>query len=137
MSNWRSWRWVRAVSRWVSRIRKRPLDPVLREFVYMDQATVTSLTVSKLGPIPTEVRESLTESTRHAATSTLKATAGPLTSALGANFEASRTRGSEVVSQSVIQDTFRRLHAAVADDLILRTDHQYPSVSDASITPRT
>jgi hypothetical protein len=90
-----------------------------REFVYLDEISVTSLIASRDGAIKETVKETLTHSTERegktSAASTLKAVK------FSAESRAKRTDTSanEVVRKAVIQSTFRDLRTGGHDELVL------------------
>lgn len=94
----------------------------LREFVYLDEVSVTSLLSSILGAIPSEITESLTKSTRsefsgggeYKVSATLKANAG-------VKREITRTSDYQVLRKASIQATFKDLYASVESSLVLRS----------------
>lgn len=82
----------------------------LREFIYLDEVSVTSLLAARDGEIPETVSDTLSRTAE--AESTISV-AGPVKALkLGAESrtKATDTTAQEVVRRAVIQSTFRRLH---------------------------
>lgn len=123
MTNW----WTR----WLQRRRRKSLSqrwPDLREFVYLDEVSVTSLLSSRLGKVPSEFTDTLTESTKAGINSSIGANAAVLKSSIGSSIESSLTRDTKILSKATIQATFKRLYEGEADQLALRSIH--PSEPD-------
>lgn len=91
--------------------RDRKWRSTLREFIYLDEVSVTSLLAARDGEIPASVTDTLTRSA--AAETRLTGALSPSKELrLGAEAHSSVTDTSsrEVVRRAVIQSTFRRLH---------------------------
>ncbi|MFD4274019.1 hypothetical protein R2B67_27285 [Streptomyces cyaneofuscatus] len=98
---------------WNSRKRRRHLaaiKPVLREFVYLDEVSVTSLLSSRLGALPEQYTETLSKSIKSEVNSSINADAKVLKSAVGSRFETTQSNDSQVVRKATIQATFKDLH---------------------------
>lgn len=91
-----------------------------REFVYLDEVSVTSLIASRDGAIKESVKETLTRSSERES----KTTAGPSGKSFkfSTEFRAKNTETAahEVVRKAVIQSTFRDLRTGGDDELLLR-----------------
>jgi hypothetical protein len=129
MTNW----W----DRWRQRRRRKSLSrrwPDLREFVYLDEVSVTSLLSSRLGKVPSEFTDTLTESTTAGINSSIGANAAVLKSSIGSSIESSLTQDTKILSKATIQATFKRLYEGEADHLALRPIHPSeprPTADDA------
>lgn len=113
-----AWLKVKVLRRDVRNIKR------LREFIYLDEVSVTSLLASILGAIPSEITEKLTNSTRSersvgvnvgARDAAFKPTAG-------LKRETTRTNDYQVLRKASIQATFRDLYSNVESSLTLRPD---------------
>ncbi|MFD5815082.1 hypothetical protein [Streptomyces sp. NPDC127038] len=95
----------------------------LREFIYLDEVSVTSLLASILGAIPSEITEKLTNSTRSEASGSgeHKFVAGKVNA--GIKREVTRTSDYQVLRKASIQATFKDLYASVESSLALRSGH--------------
>ncbi|GHJ54428.1 hypothetical protein Nm8I071_37350 [Nonomuraea sp. TT08I-71] len=91
-----------------------------REFVYLDEVSVTSLIASRDGAIKETVKETLTRSSERES----KTIAGPSGKSFrfSTEFRAKNTETAahEVVRKAVIQSTFRDLRTGGDDELLLR-----------------
>lgn len=85
--------------------------PVLREFVYLDEVSVTSLLSSRLGALPSEYSETLSNSIKSEVNSGVDVDAKVVKSKLGSRFEATQSKDSQVLRKATIQATFKDLHA--------------------------
>ncbi|MEV0576673.1 hypothetical protein [Streptomyces sp. NPDC050392] len=93
----------------------------LREFIYLDEVSVTSLLSSIRGAIPSEITQKLTRSARtensgggEYKTSLFKVTAGT-------KREITHTTDYQVLRKASIQATFKDLYANVESSLVLRS----------------
>lgn len=111
----------------------------LREFIYLDEVSVTSLLASILGAIPSEITEKLTNSTRSersigvnmgARDATFKPNAG-------VKRETTRTNDYQVLRKASIQATFRDLYSNVESSLTLRADPLPENISKLRRQVRT
>ena len=91
----------------------------LREFIYLDEVSVTSLLSSRLGGVPSEFTDTLTELTKTGINSSLGASAAFLKTNIGSNFESSLTQDTKVLSKATIQATFKRLRELESDRFAL------------------
>ncbi len=110
-------RWYR---RWVRRQASKRQGTTLREFVYLDEASVYSLIASRLGPIATDFTETETASLRVEAASTI-----------GGSAEI----GSQVLRKSIIQTTFKELYELEESSFAIRHIGEHlkpPSIYDLS-----
>jgi hypothetical protein len=111
----RIWNWFRR------RSKASTPDASLREFVYLDEVSVYSLTASRRGPITSELTDTESESVRSVLDSTLSVNPGVGGRAgVGSQFERSRTRGTQVVRKSIIQATFKDLLDFETESMQLR-----------------
>ncbi|WP_328621452.1 DUF6414 family protein [Streptomyces sp. NBC_00354] len=127
--------WIKAkvLRRGVRRMKR------LREFIYLDEVSVTSLLASILGAIPSEITEKLTNSTRSersigvsmgAREATFKPNAG-------VKRETTRTNDYQVLRKASIQATFRDLYSNVESSLTLRADPLPENISKLKRKIRT
>jgi hypothetical protein len=98
---WRRWRRRRAA--------QRNRDADLREFVYLDETSVYSLIVSRLGPVASEFTDTESASLRSEVQSTISAV-GPVKAEVGSTIEQTSGHSAQVVRQAIIQSTFKDLH---------------------------
>ncbi|MFI8530517.1 hypothetical protein ACIGMX_09730 [Streptomyces aquilus] len=83
--------------------------PILREFVYLDEVSVTSLLSSRLGALPSEYTETLSSSIKSEVSGSIGADAKVIKSGIGSRFEATQSKDSQVLRKSTIQATFKDL----------------------------
>lgn len=104
----------------------------LREFVYLDEVSVTSLLSSRLGALPSEFTDTLTDTTRAELSSELAGNAGVIKPKVGSRLETTRTQNSQVLRKATIQATFRDLYLHERESLAMRpVDGQASSEFDA------
>ena len=115
---------IRWWKRWRQRRREEPVAHraiKLREFVYLDEVSVTSLLSSRLGKLPSEFVETLTNARKAEVNANSEASAAAvLKSRIGSRYETSWTENSQVLSKATIQATFKRLHDIEEQSLTLR-----------------
>ncbi|MFI5898034.1 hypothetical protein ACIA5D_48925 [Actinoplanes sp. NPDC051513] len=103
----------------IFRKRDRSWSKQRREFVYLDEVSVTSLIAARDGAIKDTVKETLTRSSEREA----KATSGLAMSKIKFGSESrvknSDTSARETVRKAVIQSTFRDLRIGGEDELLL------------------
>ncbi|MER7546505.1 hypothetical protein ABTW95_26210 [Spirillospora sp. NPDC127506] len=92
----------------------------LREFVYLDEVSVTSLLSSRLGALPSEFTDTLTDSTRAELNSEFAGSAGVIKPRIGSRLETTRTQNSQVLRKATIQATFRDLYINERESLAMR-----------------
>jgi len=92
----------------------------LREFVYLDEVSVISLLSWRLGKLPSEFTDTLTDSTKAELNSNIEANAAVLKSRVGSRMESSQTQDTKVLSKATIQATFKKLYDEERDSLALR-----------------
>lgn len=92
----------------------------LREFVYLDDVSVYSLTASRLGAIATEFTEREARTLGTDVESSLEASGGLAKASVRARSSSSREQSSQVLRKSIIQTAFKNLHDLEADALRLR-----------------
>jgi hypothetical protein len=131
MTNW--------LTRWWLRRKNRSLLwrwPNLREFVYLDEVSVTSLLSSKIGKVPSEFTDSITESTKAGLNSSIGASGAVLKANIGSSIESSLTQDSKVVSKATIQATFKQLYESELDHLALKSIHPSKQAPSAAVAAR-
>jgi hypothetical protein len=128
---------IRWWKQWRQRRRDEPIAQrakELREFVYLDDVSVTSLLSSRLGKLPSEFTDTLASTSKAEVNANAEASAATiLKSRIGSRYEASRTENSQVLSKATIQATFKRLYdiEEEAQSLVLRPvlpDEQPPAI---------
>ncbi|MFI5729256.1 hypothetical protein ACIA49_03985 [Kribbella sp. NPDC051587] len=102
------------------RRRKKPtpqaLEAAFREFVYLDEVSVVSLLSARLGQVPSEFTQSVSNTSKVEITSGVDADAGVVKSKVGSRFESSQAQDTKVVSRATIQTGFRNLYAKAVED---------------------
>lgn len=107
--------------------RKRAWEQRRREFVYLDEVSVTSLVAARHGSIAETFKNTHSEATGAEATTQISTPSTMLTPGLGLNsrMTSSKTTTQEVVRRAVVQGTFRSLR--ITDlDLKLSVEDQQP-----------
>ncbi|MFF0117346.1 DUF6414 family protein [Streptomyces prasinus] len=104
----------------------------VREFIYLDEVSVTSLLASILGAIPSEITEKLTNSTRSelGGGGEYKVGAGKANATM--KREVTRTSDYQVLRKASIQATFKDLYASVESSLVLRSG-SFPELKPATM----
>ncbi|MCU1681721.1 MAG: hypothetical protein JWQ81_2460 [Amycolatopsis sp.] len=82
----------------------------LREFVYLDEVSVTSLLSSRKGRIPHEFTEGITAAMKAEINGQVEAGAGVVKGRIGSKYESSRSANSQVVSKATVQTLFKTLY---------------------------
>ena len=93
----------------------------LREFVYLDEVSVSSLLASRKGGIPTEFTESRTASLNSETGGSINVGFGGLGSSLDTRSQSSRSVSSQVLRKAVIQTSFNELYDIEKNHLSLRS----------------
>jgi hypothetical protein len=125
------------VNRWWKRWRRRSNRPAerpefeLREFVYLDEVSITSLLSSRLGKMPNEFTDTLTNATKAELNSSIQAGAAILKSGIGSRFESSSSADSKIVSKATIQASFKSLYDEEKESLAMRPTLLTEPVPDA------
>ena len=107
--------------------RKRTWEQRRREFVYLDEVSVTSLVAARHGSIAETFKNTHSETSGADVGSQFSTPATPLTPGLGLNsrMTSSKTTTQEVVRRAVVQGTFRSLRITDSD-LKLSVEDQQP-----------
>ena len=102
---------------WRRRRRTRQWEHKRREFVYLDDTSVTSLVAARHGSVPESFKETLSATTSSEVGSALTVPATPSKPgvALSTRSASSRSTSQEVVHRAVIQGTFRGLRIGDSD----------------------
>lgn len=108
------WRWQER--RKARRNKKKPL----REFVYLDETSAYSLYASRLGEIPSERTDTLTQVRQSEVGGSLNPTTGASGAGLTARAMSSQSQQSQVVSRAIVQSTFKDLLEKERNSLSLR-----------------
>ncbi|MFI6960983.1 hypothetical protein [Streptomyces sp. NPDC050255] len=105
---------ISRIRRWWQNRRKRKqlatYKPILREFVYLDEVSVTSLLSSRLGALPSEYTDTLSNSIKSEVSSSVNLDAKVVKSGVSSRFEATQSKDSQVLRKATIQATFKDLH---------------------------
>lgn len=91
----------------------------LREFVYLDEVSVTSLLASREGGVPKEITESQSTGFKGEVSGQANASAGVFKGQLASKWERSGGTNSQVVRQATVQTLFKLLYDLEAKDLVL------------------
>jgi len=124
---------IRRFKLWRRRRRARSTNKgafALREFVYLDEVSVTSLLSSRLGALPSEFTDSLTDTTTAELSSELAASVGVIKPQIASRLESTQTQNRQVVRKATIQATFKDLYDRERDSLVLRP------ITDDDVVPR-
>lgn len=107
-------------------LRKRAWEQRRREFVYLDEVSVTSLVAARHGSIAETFKNTHAETTSGEVGSSISAPATPLSPGFGltARTTSSRTTTQEVVRRAVVQGTFRSLRLTDTDLRLSVEDQQ-------------
>lgn len=92
----------------------------LREFVYLDEVSVYSLVASRVGPLPEEFTATESSGSRDELSSSVQASAGILKSSLASRGEETAATGSQVVSRSNVQATFKDLVEREQENFVIQ-----------------
>ncbi|WFE34553.1 hypothetical protein [Micromonospora sp. WMMD975] len=92
----------------------------MREFVYLDEVSVTSLLSSRLGKLPNEFTDTLTKASKEQRSSHFEGNWKALKTRVGSQRETTWTEDTKVVSKATIQATFKRLYREEKSSLVLR-----------------
>ncbi|WP_420197535.1 DUF6414 family protein [Dietzia maris] len=105
--------------------RRRAWEKRRREFVYLDETSVTSLVAARHGSIAETFKDTHSENLSSQISSQVNAPSSAISPGLGLNSQvaAARTTTQEVVRRAVVQGTFRHLRVT-DDDLLLSVDDQ-------------
>lgn len=100
----------------------------LREFIYLDEVSVTSLLSSRLGAIPSEFQDAVTSSMTAEINGHIEADAVIAKSRLGSSVKSGQTTNHQVVRKATIQATFKDLYEKEQDRLTVRPSREYESL---------
>ncbi len=126
------------LSRWRRRRRRdkaaaESADAPLREFVYLDDVSVYSLTASRLGSIATEFTDTETSTLGGEVESSLEGFGGFAKGSVRANSSSSREQSSQVLRKSIIQTAFKDMYDREADRLAIASPRTpLPDVGELS-----
>ncbi|MGW2288560.1 DUF6414 family protein [Streptomyces phaeochromogenes] len=103
---------IRRLKTWWRRIRNKVQheENPLREFMYLDEVSVTSLLSSRKGAIPAEITETMSSTTRSEETRGIEADIKILKPSMGSVLENTHTQDRQVLRKATIQATFRDLY---------------------------
>ncbi|MFF2184021.1 hypothetical protein [Streptomyces sp. NPDC058155] len=113
---------IKQIKAWWRRIRSKMQheENPLREFMYLDEVSVTSLLSSRTGAIPSEITETMSSSTRSEVTRGIEADIKILKPSIGSVLENTRTQDRQVLRKATIQATFRDLYRHERGTLAIR-----------------
>ncbi|MFG2038132.1 hypothetical protein [Dactylosporangium sp. NPDC048998] len=97
---------------------ERLLNNPLREFVYLDEVSITSLVSSLLGKVPSEFTDTSNVVVKAQRNVGFDTDAGPIKVKLGFGTDTTRTDDAKVQSKATIQALFKRLHQEVKSTLL-------------------
>jgi hypothetical protein len=118
------WGQRRAIMRASRRKRAAQANPAeLREFVYLDEVSVLSLISSRLGPVVSELTDTLSNSFKSEISGTVGANTPVIKSGIASKLEASQSSGLQVLRKANIQTTFKELVTYESDNLVIANDH--------------
>lgn len=106
----------------------------LREFIYLDEVSVTSLLSSRDGAIPHEFTDNNGSAYKGEVNGQAEAGFAPFKARLGSRFESSRSSNAQVVSKATVQALVKRLWDLEKNDMSLRANlptTSRPSRNDA------
>ncbi|MFJ3758578.1 hypothetical protein [Streptomyces sp. NPDC090080] len=115
ISSVKSW-WRRRKNRRVMQERNQ-----LREFVYLDEISVTSLVSSRRGAVPSEITDKRTETFRTSSTSNAEASSKLIKASFGSVLESTKTQDRQVLRKATIQATFKGLYEEEWDTMPIRS----------------
>jgi hypothetical protein len=95
--------------------RDRQWRQTRREFVYLDEVSVTSLVAARHGSIAETITDSLSKTSEFEVNSSASVPVQGAKLGLGSRLKTSETTGKQVVRRAVIQGTFRDLRAGDSD----------------------
>lgn len=114
--------------KWPIRWRKAKIDAAAvaevherREFIYLDEVSVTSLLSDRVGSIPKEFTESAGGSTTAEINAEVAAGVAPIKAKVGSRYESTRSVNTQVVSKAIIQTLFKQLFDLERDNFVLRS----------------
>lgn len=112
--------WARIRS-WWRRIRNRVQreENPLREFMYLDEVSVTSLLSSRQGAIPSEITDTFSSTTRAETTRGAEADLKAVKITGASVLETTQTKDRQVLRKATIQATFRDLYRNEREKLAL------------------
>ncbi|WP_431946704.1 DUF6414 family protein [Micromonospora marina] len=108
----------------IFRRRSRRWAKQRREFVYLDEVSVTSLIASRDGAIKESVKETFTRSTERESKTIAGSSGKSFKFSTEFRTKNAETAAHEVVRKAVIQSTFRDLRTGGDEELLLRTDRK-------------
>lgn len=102
---------------WRRRRRAHAWKHKRREFVYLDETSVTSLVAARHGSVPESFKDTLSSTTSSEAGNSLTLPSPPAGPGIGMSMRStsSRTASQEVVRRAVVQGTFRSLRIGDTD----------------------
>ncbi|MGI6870762.1 DUF6414 family protein [Amycolatopsis sp. 3B14] len=115
--NW--WKFGRDERRDIARLEKLRQ---LREFIYLDEVSVTSLFASREGKVPHEFTDSATAGVKAEVNGQVEAGIAAVGKArIGSKYESSRSVNSQVVSKATIQTLFKNLYDSEKKSFVIAT----------------
>jgi hypothetical protein len=115
-------KWLKSRKRAQAEAGERSNSNERREFIYLDEVSVTSLLSSRDGAIPKEFTHSEGANIKAEVNANVEAGISPFKAKLGSRYESARSSNSQVVSKATVQTLFKRLFDAEEKEggLILR-----------------
>jgi hypothetical protein len=130
MSRPKWWRQLRNHRRW--RKAGKSQRSTLREFVYLDEVSVYSLTASQVGSIVTELTETQASSLQGEISSGIGLT-GPIKAEVNSRLQSTEVQSAQVLRKAIIQSTFKELReitekSGALRSCVVRGGEQVPEV---------
>lgn len=101
-------------------------NAALREFVYLDEVSVYSLTASRLGPIAVEFTDTETRTLGSEVEGSVEASIGVGKATSRGKTSTSREQSGQVLRKSIVQTTFKDMHDREADHLAISPKRDSP-----------
>lgn len=105
----------------------------LREFIYLDEVSITSLLSSRLGAIPSEFKETFSDSLSAEASGQIQADAIVAKTKVGSKFKTSSSADRQIVRKATIQATFKDLYGMERERLTICPPKEGENASADSI----
>lgn len=111
--------WNRMKSPFSRKSGSRRQSPPLREFVYLDEVSLTSLLSAQTGELKAEVVNAMSLAEEAQLSSALSANAGVLKSEINSKYQTTNSRSTQTTRKANVQSLFRDFRENAASDLVL------------------
>ncbi len=101
---------LKRLKKFVRKISDHDKIPELREFIYLDEVSVTSLLSSRRGAIPSEFKETFSDSLSTEMSGQVQADAIVAKTKVGSKFKTASSADRQIVRKATIQATFKDLY---------------------------